>query len=151
MQLNAIHNAELDAWVAARHYLKSVPAISTLRLEFTEDGERVGAMLWSRPTSPKIDQLHTLELTRMYFVDNTERFIESKALASARRHIRKTLPQIRGLIAYCSTAEGHKGTVYEADGWFKISESRSASGSWESRAGRTNRDLSTKIKFGRTP
>ena len=151
MRLNVIHNTEIDAWIAERHYLKSAPAIATLRLEFLEGERRIGAMLWSKPTSPKIDQLHTIELTRMYFEDNTERFVESKALAMARKHIRKHLPHIRGLIAYCSTAEGHKGTVYEADGWFKISESRSPNASWENRAGRTNRDLSAKIKFGRTP
>ena len=122
MQLSPVHTKELDAWIAERHYLKSAPAIATLRLEFTLDGRRIGAMLWSRPTSPKIEQNTILELTRMFFIDDTERFIESKALGMARKHIRKHYPHVRGLIAYCSTAEGHKGTVYEADGWFKISE-----------------------------
>jgi len=122
-----------------------------LRLEFIVDGERVGGMLWNKPTSPYSDQKHLLELTRMYFVDDTERFIESKALAAARRYIRKHLPHIRGVIAYSSTAERHKGTIYEADGWFKISETKRKTGNWESRAGRTNRDLGSKLVFGRTP
>jgi hypothetical protein len=151
MELKVIHTKELDKWIAERHYLKSVPAGAILRLEFLENGKRIGGMLWGRPTSPKLDQKHILELTRMYFTDDTERFAESKAIAMARKHIRKHLPQIRGLIAYCSTGAGHTGTVYEADGWFKLSESRSNTASWENRPNRKDRDLSVKLKFGRTP
>ena len=151
MELKILHTKEIDGWIAERHYLKSVPAGAMLRLDFTENGKRIGAMLWGRPTSPKIDQKHTLELTRMFFVDDTEHFVESKALAMARKHIRKHLPHIRGLIAYCSTGSAHTGTVYEADGWFKLSESRSHTGSWENRPNRRDRDLSVKLKFGRTP
>ena len=152
MQLKQLHSTELDRWIKERHYLRSTPAGAVLRLEFIDDdGRRIGAMMWGRPVSPKIDQIHTLELTRMYFVDDTEPCVESKALAMARRHIRKYYPQIKGLIAYSSTAEHHKGTIYIADGWFKISETKSASGSWENRDGRKNRDLSTKLKFARTP
>ena len=151
MQLNTANTKELDAWIAERHYLRTTPAGAVLRLEFTADGRRLGAMLWGRPTSPKIDQKTILELTRMVFIDDTERFIESKALSMARKYIRKHYPQVKGLIAYSSTAEGHKGTIYEADGWFKISESRSDTASWANRPNRQDRDLSRKIKFGRTP
>ena len=71
-----------------------------------DDGRRIGGMMWGRPISPRVDQLHILELTRMYMVDDTEPYAESKALAAARRHIRKHCPNIRGLIAYSSTGEG---------------------------------------------
>lgn len=151
MLLQQVRSTEIDKWIKERHYLHSTPAGAVLRLEFIENGERIGAMMWGRPVSPKIDQEHTLELTRMYFVDDTEHCVESKALAMARKYIRKHLPHITGLIAYSSTAEHHKGTIYLADGWFKISETRSPQGSWANRAGRQDRDLSVKIKFGRTP
>lgn len=107
--------------------------------------------MWCRPASPKIDQKHILDLARMYFIDDTERFVESRALSMARKYIRKHYPQITGVIAYSSTAEKHKGTIYLADNWFKISETKSKNGSWENRPGRTDRDLSTKYKFGRSP
>ena len=151
MELKVLHTKEIDAWIKEHHYLKSTPAGAVLRLEFSENGERIGAMMWGRATSPKIDQKSILELTRMYFIDDTEHCAESKALAMARKHIRKHMPQIKGLISYASTGENHAGTIYEADGWFKIGESKSPNGSWENRRNRTNRDLSKKIKFGRTP
>ena len=152
LKLNILHTTELDQWIKEHHYLHTLPPAAKIRMEFVDDdGERIGGMLWGIPTAPKLDKEHLLELTRMYFVDDTEHCAESKALAMARKHIRKHYPQIHGIIAYSSTAERHKGTVYIADGWFKISETKSANGSWENRPGRKNTDLSTKYKFGRTP
>ena len=152
MTIKQIRSAEIDQWIKKHHYLKSTPAGAVIRLEFLDDdGQRIGAMMWGRPVSPKVDQKHTLELTRMYFVDSTEHCAESKALGMARKHIRKHYPHIRGLIAYSSTMKQHEGIIYKADGWFLIGKSDSPKGSWENRRGRTNRDLSTKLKFARTP
>lgn len=132
--------------------MASTPAGAVIRMEFLDDaGRRIGAMMWGRPVSPKVDQKHTLELTRMYFVEDTEHCAESKALGMARKYIRKHYPHIRGLIAYCSTAEQHEGIIYQADGWFLVSKSDSLKGSWENRPGRTNRDLSQKLKYARSP
>lgn len=151
IKLKILHDTEIDRWIAERHYLKCTPAGAVIRMEFcTKENIRIGAMMWGRPISPKVDQKHILELTRMYFIDDTEHCIESKALGMARKYIRKHHTEIKGLIAYSSTAENHKGTIYAADGWFKISESRSEKGSWENRKGRVNRDLSTKIKYARS-
>ncbi len=152
MRIVEVHSTELDRWIAARHYLRSTPAGAVLRLEIQDDaGQRIGGMLWGRPVSPKLDQVHLLELTRMYMVDETEANAESRALSMARRYIRKHYPHIRGLIAYASTGEGHSGTIYQADGWFKIAETAARSRGWSSRSGRTDRDLSPKLKFCRTP
>ncbi len=150
--LQEVHSTELDKWIVEHHYLHSTPAGAVLRLEFLDDNrQRIGAMMWGRPNSPKIDQKHMLELTRMVFIDDTPHCTESHALSMARKYIRKHKPQIIGILAYSSTAEKHKGTIYLADGWFKVSETKSENGSWENRPGRTNRDLSTKLKFARTP
>ena len=152
MILKQLHNTDVDKWIMERHYLKSTPAGAVIRLEFLNDsGERIGAMMWGRPISPKIDQKHILELTRMYFVDETEHCVESKALGMARKYIRKHYPEIKGLIAYSSTGQQHEGTIYQSDGWFLISKSNSQNGNWENRAGRKNRDLSVKLKFARSP
>lgn len=152
MRLAEVHSTELDRWIASRHYLRSTPAGAVLRLEILDDsGARIGAMLWGRPVSPRVDQVHILELTRMVMVDDTEPNAESRALGMARRYIRRHYPHIRGLIAYASTGEGHSGTIYQADGWFKISETAARSSGWSSRSGRTDRDLSPKLKFCRTP
>lgn len=150
MRLNIAHSMELDEWIRARHYLHTTPAGAVIRMEFVnDDGERIGAMMWGRNTSPKQDQRNQLCLTRMFFVDDTERFVESKALGMARKYIRKHHPQIKGLVAYSSTGEGHEGGVYMADGWFVVSTTRD--NSRDCRENRKNVDTSSKIKWVRSP
>ncbi|PWL71024.1 MAG: hypothetical protein DBY27_03100 [Clostridiaceae bacterium] len=151
MTLREVHNTELDAWIADHHYLHSTPAGAVLRLEFLEDGRRIGAMMWGRPTARQSGQQELLQLTRMYFIDDTEPCVESRALAMARKYIRKHLPQIKGLITFASTGEGHKGTIYRADGWFCVGTTRETATGWANRPGRMARDNSQKIKFCRTP
>lgn len=153
MRLNIVHSTEIDQWIKERHYLQSVPAGAVIRMEFIDDKtqKRVGAMMWGRPTARKINQTSILQLSRCYFIPDTEPFIESRGLAMARKYIRKHYPQIKGLITYASTAEHHKGTIYIADNWFLIGESKASPSGWETRDGRTNRDLSVKLKFARTP
>jgi len=149
VQLLVVHTTEVDKWIAEHHYLKSTPCGARLRFWVLVDGKRVGAMMWGRPTARNLDQWKLLELTRMYFIDDTPPFIESRALSMARKYIRKHMPEIKGLIAYSSTGQGHEGTVYEADGWFQLGVTRGTS--WENRPGRTDRDLSDKIRWVRSP
>lgn len=174
IELLITHHTGTDNWIRQHHYLHSTPAGARVRMEFyityseayqlaQESGVNlsnldmcdgkylVGAMMWGRPTSRKIDQKSILELTRCCFLDFMPKNTESKGLAKARAWIRKHLPEVKGLIAYSSTAEEHQGTIYLADGWFKVSESESPHASWETRVGRRNRDLSVKYKFARSP
>ena len=174
MELFISHTTATDNWIKAHHYLHSAPAGARVRMEFyipyaeadqlahgagmpLMDSDRldgkymIGAMMWGRPTSRKVDQRAILELTRCCFLDFMPKSAESKGLAKARRWIRKNLPEVKGLIAYSSTGEAHRGTIYLADGWFKVSETESSHASWETRGGRKNRDLSTKYQFARSP
>ena len=149
MNLNIVHSTEIDSWIAERHYLHSTPAGAVIRMEFVENGKRIGAMMWGRNPSPKQDHQDMLCLTRMYFIDDTDHCVESRALAMARKHIRKHYPQVKGVVAYSSTGEGHEGIVYKADGWFEVSRTRN--NSRDCREGRANIDTSAKIKWCRTP
>jgi len=152
LHLEVSQSTELDRWLAERHYLKSTPAGARLRLWILDDfGNRIGAMMWGRPTARSLDQQSLLELTRMYLVDGTEHCAESKALAMARKYIRKHMPEIKGLIAYSSIGAGHEGTIYKADGWFVVGLTSRRTSGWTSRADREDRDLSQKIKWVRSP
>lgn len=149
LTLKIVHTTEIDAYVRSNHYLHTTPAGAVLRMEFLdENNRRIGAMLWGRNPSPKQEQRGVLCLTRMYFQDDTEPYIESRALAMARKYIRKHLPEVKGVVSYASIGEGHAGTVYKADGWFEVSRSRA--NARDCRSGRKNIDTSAKIKFVRS-
>lgn len=116
------HDTLIDKWILKNHYLNWLPAGAKLRLEFMEGDfnkgyRRVGGMLWGRPCARMLNKDLILELTRMYFIDNTGKNTESRALARARAYIRKRFPQIKLLVAYSDLEEGHVGTVYLADNW----------------------------------
>ena len=150
VHLKIEHNTDIDKWIAQNHYLHTVPAGAKIRMRFVDDdGKTVGAMMWGRNPSPKADRATQLCLTRMYFIDDTEHFIESHALSMARKHIRKYYPQIKGVVAYSSSGACHEGIVYVADGWFDVSVTKN--GSRDTRNGRKNVDTSSKIKWVRTP
>ena len=144
------HDKRLDRWIAKHHYLGYTPPGAILRFWVLEGKRIVGAMMFGRPSSRMLDQYRILELTRMYFVDDTKPFIESQALSMARSYIRRYLPHVKGLIAYSSPAYGHEGTVYLADGWFCVG--RTQGGTWSNRT-RIRRDVdpTPKLRWVRTP
>ena len=151
MKILEVHTTEVDNWIKERHYLKSTPACAKLRLWVTDDtGKIIGAMMWGRPTTQVLDNGTVLELTRMYFVDDTEHCTESKALAKARKRIRKHCPEIRGVLAYASTGQDHDGVVYKADNWFYMGKTKGCK--WSTRNGkrRKNIDISDKLRWVRS-
>lgn len=148
MQLTISHSTDTDRWLQEHHYLHSTPAGAVIRMEFSDGDQLVGAMMWGRNTSPKQDQRNVLCLTRMCFLDDAPKNTESRALAMARKYIRKHCPEIKGLVAYSSVGQGHEGIVYQADGWFEVSHSRNSK---NYREGRRNLDTSAKIKWVRSP
>ena len=154
MRLEWCHTEELDRWIGQRHYLGDPPCGARLRLwVLNEQGERIGAMMWARPTARRpFDGDRILELTRMYIIDDIPPFVESKALGMARKVIRKHFPEIKGLIAYSSEDQGHKGIIYQADGWFVVSNTAGGA-SWNNnqRTGRADKDTGRKILWVRSP
>ena len=103
IHLQEEHAKELDRWIAERHYLRSAPCRARLRLWiFDQQRSIIGAMMWGRPSARVYDQDKILELTRMFFVDDTELYVESRTLALARKYIRKHLPRVKLCLSYSS-------------------------------------------------
>ena len=161
MWLSIAHDKSIDEWITERHYLHTAPATSRYRMwfvegskeQFVDDTKKVGAMLWGKPSARLLDQNTLLELYRMYFIENTEKNAESKALAMARRWIRRNAPEIKGLIAYSSTGQNHTGTIYAADNWFTLGDRKDSNTKWATRfdGERSNIDLSRKLFWARSP
>ena len=92
MIIRETHDTVIDKWILKNHYLNWLPAGAKLRLEFMAGDfkkgyRRIGGMLWGRPCARMLSKDLILELTRMYFVDNTEKNTESQALGKARAYI----------------------------------------------------------------
>ena len=143
---------EVLQWIKDHHYLRSTPPGFVFILEFLEGRNRIGAMQVGRPTSRKIDAERIFELTRMYFVDQAPANTESAALAMLRRFVRRWFQGIRLLLAYSDPAQGHRGTIYEADGWAPFGRTAPSHGcGWKSREGRRDECVGSKLRWVRTP
>lgn len=153
IHLQEAHDKSLDRWIAERHYLHAVPPGARLRLwMLDEHRDVIGAMMWGRPSARMYDQEKILELTRMYFVDDTESFVESRGLALARKWIRKRFPRVKLVLSYSSQDVGdHSGVVFAADNWCPLGKAKGGSWKRKGRENRADRDLSDKVRWVRSP
>ncbi len=139
-------------WIAELHYLKSKPPGFVHVLEFTEGRELIGAMIIGRPSTRAYDPGKILELNRVYFIQETAPNVESQGLAMMRKHVRVWLPGVRLLISYSDPSQGHKGSIYAADGWAPFGMTTHKSGyGWKSRPGRKDDPVTPKQRWVRTP
>lgn len=151
MRIEICHTKEVDRWIAERHYLGYSPCGARIRMFFYDDGNKlIGAMMWGRPTARKLNADKIMELTRMFFINETENNVESKALAVARKYIRIHYPEIKGVLAYSSISQGHQGTIYLADGWFPFGKTKKESWNNKNRTNRRDKDISPKLRFLRS-
>lgn len=137
-------------WLRARHYLHRNPNRPSVRLVFgvfTEEQDRVGCLVWGRPVARLEDQVHTLELARMFLEDVCPRNSESYVLGRCVRWIRQHMPEIHRLIAYADPSAGHTGTIYRAVGWECLG--KAGGRPWSNRPGRVQKREGHKVKFER--
>lgn len=148
---------DLMVWTGENHYRGCTPPGCVCGLEIMDGADRIGALILGRPSAPAfngigyaVDKL--LELTRMYLVDDTERFAETKALAMMRKHVRTWIPQVKLLLAYSDPSVGHEGTIYEADNWVPFGMTGKITGKgWNSRPGRKPTMSESKQRWVRMP
>lgn len=141
---------ELKRYIRERHYLESTPPEAVIKLWVLLKDRRIGAMMWGHPTSRAWGELPILELTRCVFEDGTPPNVESASLARARRYIRTYLTHIRLVLAYSSSGQGHKGTIYVADGWCPLGKTVGREwGTWQ--RPRETKDASDKLRWVRSP
>lgn len=145
LEIKEIHRIWLDGWIAQRHYLGYAPAGARLRLAVYHNGACVGGLLFGRPSARLIDQWASLELTRMYLLDECPRNSESRCLGFAARYIKRHMPDVKQLIAYSDPSYGHLGTIYKAAGW--TLSGTTAGREWHHSDGKPRRNKATGPKL----
>lgn len=102
--------------------------ISDHESEFFDDKDEkfIGCMVFGQPVGRsaaesisdliKVDEV--LELTRLWVADGYGRNIESYCLKQAIEKLKTDMPHIRAIITYADGEQGHKGTIYQACGFY---------------------------------
>ncbi len=103
------------------HYSHSVPVVKNVNLGVWEDGEFVGAVIFSRGASPflgdryGLDQTKLCELARVALRDHVTPV--SRIVTIAVRRLRSQSPGVRLVISFANPARGHHGGIYQAMNW----------------------------------
>ena len=96
--------------------------------KFIEDNQEtlIGACIYGHPVGRsaaesfsefvKIDEV--LELTRLWIADGYGRNIESYVISQTFKLIKKDFSKIKIIMSYSDSEQGHRGTIYQATGFY---------------------------------
>lgn len=103
------------------HYSRVLPAGKTVRVGVWEDGKYIGVVIFSRGAVSQLgtqwgfNQTECCELTRVAL--NKHQTPVSQIVAHALRYLKETNPDMRLVVSFADTAQGHHGGIYQAGNW----------------------------------
>lgn len=112
---------EITKFVETWHYSKSINGVISDYCFKLMDGDiMIGAIIYGRVAMAnawkkfvdKPNQL--LELRRLCCIDDTPKNTESYFISQTLKWIQKNLWEIKKIVSYADTMQGHEGTVYKA-------------------------------------
>lgn len=77
--------------------------------------ENVRSSIWGKENKEKVIELH-----RLHILDITPRNTESWFISKCFKLLMYDKPEIRGIISFADSTEGHNGTIYKASNFFYI-------------------------------
>ena len=112
------------------------------------NGEWYAAAIWSSPVAQNRFKYgkQILELRRMAISGDCPKNTATRMLAFMRKHIIQEMPDIGLLISYQDT-EVHLGTIYKADNWSAVNETKGTSWSTDYRVRNLEQSLANKIRW----
>ena len=112
----------VDNW----HYSGSVPFGKTVKVGVWENGDFIGAIIYSRGATQNIgspfglEQTEICELQRVALDDHDAPV--SQMLSISRKLLQEKSPGMRCIVSYADTNQDHTGGIYQADNWHFIGE-----------------------------
>jgi hypothetical protein len=103
------------------HYAKAVPNVSLAYNVFNEKKEWCGCICFgigatNNIASPySLNQGQVIELVRMSL--NGKQESTTKAMAIALKLVKKNAPNVKLIVSYADSEQGHFGTIYQATNW----------------------------------
>ena len=108
------------------HYSKTMPVSKSVHFGVWENGEFVGAIIFSWGANPNLSKPYGLEMTEcaelVRVALRTHGTPVSRLLSIATKMIKRQSPGLRLLVSYADTRQGHHGGIYQAAGWVYTGE-----------------------------
>lgn len=104
------------------HYSKSVPNVGLAFSVFNSQNEWCGVICYGLGATNnialpyKLKQGQVIELVRMAL--NGKQESTTKALSISLRLVKRFAPNVKLIVSYADSEQGHFGTIYQATNWF---------------------------------
>ncbi|MFY7938537.1 MAG: hypothetical protein ACOVOQ_14235 [Flavobacterium sp.] len=104
------------------HYAKAVPNVGLAYNVFNKNNEWCGVICYGIGATNNIAEPYNLkqgeviELVRMAL--NGKQDSTTKAMAISLKLIKKNAPNVKLIVSYADSEQGHFGTIYQATNWF---------------------------------
>jgi hypothetical protein len=121
--LKQISFHESKDFVSQFHYSKTMPMNTKIGYGFYYQNKLMVVITFGAPIGRsviswlKIPIGTCLELTRVASLDSMPKNTESYCIGKSLKQLKIDLPQIKYLISYADTNEGHCGYIYQASNW----------------------------------
>lgn len=103
------------------HYLQSMPTPPIVKFGVWEDGNFLGAVLFSRGATNNLGRPYGLELTQVCELTRiamtTHQTPVSQVIARAIKALKKHNEGLRLIVSFADTEEHHHGGIYQASNW----------------------------------
>lgn len=106
------------------HYAKSIPVNTFGFSVFNDENEWCGVIIYGTGAANNIampfglNQGQVIELVRMAL--NGKQGTTTKAMAISLKLLHKYLPNVKLIVSYADSEQGHIGTIYQATNWYYI-------------------------------
>jgi hypothetical protein len=134
------------------HYSKTMPIGRTVKVGVWEDGVFIGVVLFSHGATPSLgkpygmESTEAIELVRIALTKHKSTV--SKILAIALRMLKTQSPNLKLVISFADTEQGHHGGIYQATNWVYAGTTKPAK-VMVINGKRTHRRSYTGVNFGR--
>ena len=121
-----IKNHYSHSWTMCRYALGIFYETDNEHTFFDEKDEKLaGVCIYGYPVgrsattsiSPELKSEEVLELTRLFIFDEYGKNTESISISKTFQWLRENAPEIKALISYSDSEQGHVGTIYQATNW----------------------------------
>jgi hypothetical protein len=109
------------------HYSKRLPVFKKVRIGCWEDGKFIGAVLFGQGATPEfgkrfgLSRLQVCELTRVAL--GSHETPTSRIIRLALKMLKNHCPNLRIVISFADSEQGHYGGIYQAGNWVYAGQS----------------------------
>ena len=103
------------------HYSKCVPVGKLVKVGVWEDDKFIGVVLYGRGANKSLGepfgltQTQCVELVRVALT--THKTPVSRIMSIANKFLKKSNPNVRMIVSFADTEQGHHGGIYQANNW----------------------------------